>query len=100
MMNVPKGTNSSFRTHHSFRGVTMIVLSPTPDAPAVAGRMAAPLESLEGRTVALLDNGKFNVAPFLDCVEELLRAEYGVRDVVRRRKANQNAPAPAPLLAE
>ena len=78
----------------------MIVLSPVPDAPPDAARMAAPLESLEGRRVALLDNGKFNVAPFLDCVEELLRSGYGVREVARRRKANQNAPAPPSLVAE
>jgi hypothetical protein len=62
--------------------------------------MAAPVESLEGRTVGLLDNGKFNVTPFLDWVEVLLRSEYGVRAVVRRRKANQNAPAPTALIAE
>ena len=80
--------------------MTLVVLDPTPDAPAAAARMAPPLESLEGRTVALLDNGKFNVAPFLDCVEEILRGRYGVREVVRRRKSNQNAPAPAALIAE
>ncbi len=78
----------------------LVVLNPTPDAPPVPARIAPPLVSLEGRTVGLLDNGKFNVAPFLDCVEALLRDEYGVRDIVRRRKANQNAPAPAALLAE
>jgi len=62
--------------------------------------LAPPIETLEGRTIALLDNGKFNVASFLDCIEELLRSEYGVREVLRRRKANQNAPAPASLIAE
>ena len=80
--------------------MTLVVLNPTPDATPTASATAPPLESLEGRTVALLDNGKFNVAPFLDCVDEILRARYGVRDVVRRRKANQNAPAPATLIAE
>jgi hypothetical protein len=78
----------------------IVVLSPIADAPPAGIRMAAPLESLEGRTIGLLDNGKFNVTPFLDCVEEALRSEYGVREVVRRRKANQNAPAPASLIAE
>ena len=78
----------------------LVVLSPIPDGAPAVSCMAAPLASLEGRTIALLDNGKFNVAPFLDCVEHLLRVEHGVRDVARRRKANQNAPAPAALLAE
>jgi len=36
----------------------------------------------------------------MDHVEDLLRQEYGVREVVRRRKANQNAPAPPALIAE
>ena len=78
----------------------IVVLSPTPDVPPAASRLAPPIDSLEGRTVALLDNGKFNVAPFLDCIEGLLRSDYRVREVVRRRKANQNAPAPASLVAE
>jgi hypothetical protein len=48
--------------------------------------------------VGLLDNGKMNVDRFLDHVETLLRARHGVRDVVRRRKPNMSAPAPAEIL--
>jgi hypothetical protein len=80
--------------------MTLVVLNPTPDAPPATLPMAAALDSLDGRSVALLDNGKFNVAPFLDAVEAILKEQYGVREVVRRRKANQNAPAPTSLIAE
>ena len=80
--------------------MSIIVLDPTPDAPPAPMRLAPPLDALDGRVVGLLDNGKYNVAPFLDAVEAVLRREYGVRDVVRRRKVNQNAPAPPALIAE
>ena len=80
--------------------MTITVLDPTPGRAAAAVPLAPPLDSLEGRTVGLLDNGKFNVSLFLDHVEEILRARYDVRDVVRRRKPNQNAPAAPAMLAE
>lgn len=80
--------------------MSLTVLSPTPDALPAPAAMAAALDALDGRSVALLDNGKFNVAPFLDAVEAILKEDYGVREVLRRRKANQNAPAPAALIAE
>jgi hypothetical protein len=41
-----------------------------------------------------------NVDRFLDHVADVLRAEHGVKDVVRRRKPNMSAPAPAAMLAE
>ncbi len=76
------------------------VLDPTPGMAVEAARMARPLPSLQGCTVGLLDNGKFNVTRFLDHVEEFLRTEHGVREVVRRRKPNQNAPVTAATLAD
>jgi hypothetical protein len=75
------------------------VLDPTEEtAPANAGA-ATRLTSLAGRTIGLLDNGKLNVRPFLDHLERMLRAQYGVRDVVRLRKPDFSRPAPAPVLA-
>ena len=80
--------------------MSIIVLDPTPGGTAQAARMAPGLPALAGRTVGLLDNHKFNVERFLDHVEEILRREHGVVAVVRRRKANQNAPVTAEMLAE
>ena len=75
------------------------VLDPTVDtAPAKAGATTR-LTSLAGRTIGLLDNGKLNVRPLLDHMETMLRAEYGVRAVVRLRKPDFSRPAPAPVLA-
>jgi hypothetical protein len=80
--------------------MTIVVLDPTPGGTARPARMADALDGLAGRSVGLLDNGKFNVARFLDHVEAILRAEYGVREVVRRRKPNQNAPVRPAMLSE
>jgi len=78
----------------------IIVLEPTSGERAAPARTAGPLPSLAGATIALLDNGKVNVDRFLDHVERILRAEHGVKDVLRRRKPNMSAPAPAAMLAE
>jgi hypothetical protein len=54
----------------------------------------APRGPLAGRAVGLLDNGKVNADRFLDAVGDLLRAEHGVRDVVRVRKPSPYRAAP------
>ena len=80
--------------------MSIVVLDPTPGTVARAAAMAPRLPTLAGRTVGLLDNGKMNVQPFLDHVERILRAEHRVAAVLRRRKGNQNAPAPPEMIAE
>ena len=76
------------------------VLDPTPGMDTRATRRAPAIRALAGATVGLLDNGKVNVDRFLDHVAEVLRAEHGVANVVRRRKPNMSAPAPATMLGE
>ena len=78
----------------------MKLLNPTAEVEAEAASMAAGLPSLEGRRVGLLDNGKVQVGRFYDHLEAMLREEYGVAEVVRRRKADASRPVPPPLLAE
>ncbi len=54
----------------------------------------ARLASLKGRKIGLLDISKPGGSFFLDRLEELLRTEYGVAEVVRARKPTfaKNAP--------
>ena len=78
----------------------MKVLDPTPECPATAAAPAAALGSLAGARIGLLDNSKIRVDRFCDFVEEILRGEYGVADVVRRRKRNASAPAPDDVIAD
>jgi hypothetical protein len=79
--------------------MSIVVLDPTPSPPPAALGMAPALPALAGRRIGLLDNGKIRVRELLDHVETILREQYGVADVVRQRKKNQNAPAPAAIIA-
>jgi hypothetical protein len=75
------------------------VLDPTAEEAAVTTTSAAQLASLEGRTVGLLDNGKIRVRELLDHVEEILRSQYGVAQVLRVRKPDASRPAPPEIMA-
>jgi hypothetical protein len=78
----------------------MKVLDPTPERPAATVAPAPALSGLTGARIGLLDNGKIRVDRFCDFAEEILRAEYGVTDVVRRRKRNASAPAPDDIISD
>ena len=78
----------------------LTTLSPTYENAGAAAEPAPRLDTLEGTTVGLLDNSKTNVGHFLAYVEEILRQEHGVAEVVRARKANMSAPAPGDVMAK
>lgn len=62
---------------------------------------AAPrLDTLQGRTVGVISNGKEGTVPFFDAVEDELRNTYGVADVVRVTKSNYSAPADGAIMNE
>ncbi len=76
------------------------VLDPRLEAEGGTLTMAAPLRTLEGTTIGLLDNGKIGTARFYDHVERLLRSRFGVREFIRRRKPDSSRPAPPEILGE
>ena len=78
----------------------MKVLDPTAEGPTVSAAPAPALADLSGARIGLLDNGKIRVERFCDFAEEILRVEYGVAEVVRRRKRNASAPAEDDVLAD
>ncbi len=60
---------------------------------------AAPrLDTLEGKTLALLDISKPKGKEFLDRLELLLEERYGVAKIVREIKPTYTKPAPGALL--
>ena len=79
--------------------MTLRVLDPRQSAEGEPLVMAPPLAKLEGAVVGLLDNAKIGTATFYDHVERLLK-DRGVREVVRRRKADSSRPAPDAILGE
>lgn len=69
------------------------------DEQASAARAAAPrLDTLDGKTLALLDISKPGGSFFLDRLEQLLREEHGVAQVVRVSKPTYTKPAPFEVL--
>jgi hypothetical protein len=56
--------------------------------------------SLAGQAIALIDIAKPKGREFLDRVEELLREEHGVAEVVRLVKPTFTRPAPEEVLSE
>jgi hypothetical protein len=80
--------------------MTLKVLDPRLEPEGEAVRMAAPLPTLEGASIALLDNAKIGTARFYDFLAEMLQHEYGVRELIRRRKPDASRPATADMLAE
>jgi hypothetical protein len=59
----------------------------------VALEPAPRLQSLKGKTVGLISNGKEGTAGFFAHVDRLLRERYQVAEVILRTKANYSAPA-------
>jgi hypothetical protein len=73
--------------------MTFRVLDPTPEKAPPRGQRAPRLDTLRGKTVGFISNGKEGTKGFFTHLERLLREEYGVAKVVARTKSNYSAPA-------
>jgi hypothetical protein len=80
--------------------MTFRVLDPTAEKTAPLGQAAPRLDTLKGKTVGFISNGKEGTKGFFRHLERLLRDEHGVANVVSRTKSNYSAPADAPIAAE
>jgi hypothetical protein len=74
-------------------------LDPT-DSVAVSRKTARRLESLDGKTITLLDISKAKGNHLLDRVEELLRERAHPKAIVRKKKPTFARPAPDDLRRE
>lgn len=79
-------------------GRSIEILDPRGEVNYDATPLAERLDSLKGATVGLLDNSKSNADVFLKAVGEHLKSEYGVEEVVYRRK--DKSPIPADAIAD
>ena len=73
--------------------MTFRVLDPTAGEPAATGQRAPRLDTLEGKTVGFISNGKEGTKGFFTHLDRILREEHGVANVVSRTKSNYSAPA-------
>jgi len=80
--------------------MTIRVLNPTSESTVVALEPAPRLQSLKGKTVGLISNGKEGTAGFFAHVDRLLRERYGVAEVILRTKSNYSAPAEDEIIDE
>ena len=76
------------------------VLDPTTEKAAPLGQLAPRLDTLRGKTVGFISNGKEGTKGFFTHLDQILREEYGVAKVVSRTKSNYSAPADAHIVAE
>jgi len=74
------------------------LVNPLDEGASAAGAAAPRLDTLEGKTLALLDISKPGGRVFLDRLEELLVERHGVGRVVRVSKPTYTKPAPAEVL--
>jgi hypothetical protein len=74
------------------------VFDPTNERKAIGGQPAARPSTLAGKTIGFISNGKEGTAGYFTHLDRLLREEFGVADVVFRRKSNYSAPADAHIV--
>ena len=76
------------------------VLDPTNETIPPVGQPARRLPMLSGKTIGFISNGKEGTKGFFAHLEQMLRVEFGVADVVTRVKSNYSAPADPHIAAE
>jgi hypothetical protein len=76
------------------------VLDPTNETIPPIGQPAPRLTTLTGKTVGFISNGKEGTKGFFAHLEQMLRTDFGVADVVVRVKSNFSAPAGPHIAAE
>jgi hypothetical protein len=76
------------------------VFDPTNERKPAGGQPASRPASLQGKTIGFISNGKEGTAGYFAHLDRMLREEFGVADIVFRRKSNYSAPADAHIVDE
>lgn len=71
-----------------------VTINPT-DRPLVAG-----LETLEGKTVGIIDNGQANSTTMFQELAKLLQEKFHTREVIFKTKPTHMQGAPKPIMQE
>ena len=77
-----------------------VIVNPMNETVQNSAGAAPRLKTLAGKTVGLLDISKPGGSVFLDRIEELLKARYGVARVMRAAKPTFTKRAPAEVIAQ
>jgi hypothetical protein len=76
----------------------MQLYDPTTSGPERNLSRAAPLASLDGRTIGILENGKLNATEMLQEIALLFEERHGCKVRAIYSKTNASAPAPTATL--
>jgi len=76
------------------------VLDPTIESIPAEAVIAPRPDTLDGKTVGLLANGKRNSVELLDLVGEVLADRYEFKGLVTKNKGNASRPCPPELMQE
>ena len=76
------------------------VLDPTAEAIPIEAVIASRPDTLDGKVLGLLANGKPNSVEMLEMVREVLADRFEFKEVVARNKGNASRPAPPAILDE
>lgn len=76
------------------------VLDPTVQPIPAEGVVAARPETLDGKVIGLLANGKLNSEEILALTQEVLADRYEFKGVVARNKRNASRPCPDEIIDE
>ncbi len=74
------------------------LVNPLDETARVPANPAPRLQSLAGKTIALLDISKPGGSVFLDRLEQLLTQRYGIAEIVRTMKPTFTKPAPEAMI--
>jgi hypothetical protein len=80
--------------------MTFEVLDPTNEEAPPLGRLAPRLDTLAGKTIGFISNGKEGTKGFFAHLDRMLRDDFGAANVVFRVKSNFSAPADPHIAAE
>ena len=67
---------------------------------APIGQLAPRLDTLKGKTIGFISNGKEGTKGFFTHLEKMLCEEFGVAKLVKRTKSNYSAPADKHIVDE
>ena len=80
--------------------MTIRVLDPSSEIVAALGEAAPRLDTLDGKTVGFISNGKEGTIGFFSHLGHMLEEDFGVSEVVLRVKSNYSAPADTDIVNE
>lgn len=78
----------------------VLLYDPTATRQAGPDQASRALATLSGKVVGFIDNAKPNFNHLVDDLADLLVSNYGVKRVIKRRKASASIPAPDDVVRE